>query len=93
IAVIFAQDIEIPQIYRLWDFIILEEDPYDFLNFLCVAVLRIKKSHFLKLDITGILQALKNLKKLDIDVLIKTAFEVKAEFKEKKLEKMFTMMK
>lgn len=92
IAVIFAQDIEIPQIYRLWDFIILEEDPYDFLNFVCVAVLSLKKRNFLKLDITGILQALKNLKKLDIDVLIKTAFEIKAEFKEKKLEKVFKIM-
>jgi len=93
IAVIFAQDIDIPHIYRLWDFIILENDPYDFLNFVCVSVLRLKKDKFLKQDITGILENLKNLKKLDVDLLIKSALQIKTEFKEKKLEKHFKMKK
>ena len=92
-AVIFAQDIESPDIFRLWDFLFIEEDIYDFLNFTCVAVLRIKKSEFIKLDMAGIMDNLKNLKKINIDILIKTAFEIKNEFRMKKIEKQFALMK
>ena len=41
----------------------------------------------------GIMDNLKNLKKINIDILIKTAFEIKNEFRMKKIEKQFALMK
>ena len=69
-----------PDILRLWDSLLSENDKFEFLNFLCLAILRIKRSEILVSDFSEMMLCLQNLEKIDVEKFIKTAVDLKIEF-------------
>jgi hypothetical protein len=72
-----TQEFEMPDILRLWDSILSEEDKFEFLNLLCLAIIKIKRPEIIKLDFSGIMLNLQNLDKLDVEKLIKIADNIR----------------
>jgi hypothetical protein len=68
-----TQEFEMPDILRLWDSILSFPDKFEFLNTVCLAIIKAKKSEILQSDFAGIMLALQSLDKLDIEKIIKIA--------------------
>lgn len=79
-ALFLTQEFELPDVLRLFDSILSEESYFDFLNCLCIAVLRIRKPEIIKLKFCDIILNLKKLDGIDIETLIKVAGDLKKKY-------------
>lgn len=90
-ALLFTQEYEMPDVLRLWDSILsfvktdhlLMTDKFMFLNFLCLAVIIIKKKEVLSMDFAGTMLAYNNLDNLEVSNHIKLADQVMCYYREK----------
>ncbi len=78
-SLFLTQEFEMPDILRLWDSILSEDDKFEFLNMLCLAIIKNKRSEIIESDFSGIMMALQNLDKIDVENLIKTAESIREE--------------
>lgn len=74
-----TQEFEMPDILRLWDSILSEENKFEFLNMVCVAIIKMKRNEILQSDFAGIMLSLQNLEKLDIEKVIFTAENIRID--------------
>ena len=79
-ALFLAQEFEIPDVLRLWDTLLSEEDYFDYINCLCIALLKIKKETIIKLRFCDILMSLKKLDSIDIEFLLEVTADVKKKY-------------
>jgi hypothetical protein len=79
-ALFLTQEFELPDVLRLWDSVLSEESYFDYMNCLCVALLKIKKGEIIKLKFCDIILNLKKLESIDIEYLIKVTCEVKKRY-------------
>jgi hypothetical protein len=78
-TVFLTQEFEMPDILRLWDSILSQKDKFEFLNLLCLSIMKLKRTELLQSDFAGIMMTLQNLDKLDVEKIIKTTDTVKAD--------------
>jgi TBC1 domain family member 13 len=74
-----TQEFEMPDILRLWDSILSEDDKFDFLNMVCLAIIKMKKIEILQSDFAGIMLSMQNLDKLDVEKVIKVAESIRLD--------------
>ena len=79
-----TQEFELPDVFRLWDSILSTEDVFDLMNFLCLAIIEIKREDIIKKDFSGMMLSLQNLEKISVDNLIDTAMEIRTAYYSKK---------
>ena len=79
-----TQEFELPDILRLWDSILSTEDLFEFMNFLCLAILKIKREDIITKDFSGMMLSLQNLEKICVEKLIDTAMEIRSSYYLKK---------
>jgi len=76
-----TQEFEMPDILRIWDSILADDDKFEFLNMICLAIIKIKRLELLQSDFSGIMLSLQNLEKLDVEKLLLTAEMIRNELK------------
>lgn len=74
-----TQEFEMPDILRLWDSILSEDDKFDFLNMVCLAIIKIKKIEIIQSDFAGIMLSMQNLDKMDVEKVIKVAESIRMD--------------
>ena len=75
-----TQELEIPDVLRLWDTVFSEDNYFDYMNCLCIAILKIKKNEIMNLKFCDIILNLKKLDIVDIEILLKVTAEVKKKY-------------
>lgn len=74
-----TQEFEMPDILRLWDSILAEDEKFEFLNVLCIAIVKMKRHEIMQSDFAGIMMTLQTLDKIDVEKLIKVADVIRNE--------------
>ena len=77
LTLFFTQDFEIPDVLRLWDSILSEDDVFDFMNMIMLALLRNKTDSILNNEFAGIMSVLQNFDNINVDTLIRDAVNVR----------------
>ena len=77
LTLFFTQDFEIPDVLRLWDSILCEDDAFDFMNMIMLALLRKKTEGILNNEFAGIMSVLQNFDNINVDRLIRDAVIVR----------------
>ena len=77
LTLFFTQDFEIPDVLRLWDSILSEDDAFDFMNMIMLALLRNKTDGILNNEFAGIMSVLQNFDNINVDALIRDAVNVR----------------
>jgi len=74
-----TQEFEMPDILRIWDSILSHDDKFEFLNMVCLSIIKIKRNELLQSDFSGIMLTLQNLDKLDVEKLLQNADVIRNE--------------
>jgi hypothetical protein len=74
-----TQEFEMPDILRIWDSILADDNKFEFLNMICLAIIKIKRNELLQSDFSGIMLTMQNLEKLDVEKLLQTAEAIRNE--------------
>lgn len=76
----FTQEFNMPDTLRLWDSLIIQNDKFDFVSYLCLAMIIINRNVIINKDFSNIMYTLQNLPLLDINIenFIKKAIEIKS---------------
>jgi hypothetical protein len=80
ITLFFTQEFEMPDLLRLWDSILSESDRFEFLNFLSLGIIKMKRQEILSSDFAEMMLTLQNLEKVDVERLIQNAVDIKYDF-------------
>jgi len=75
----FTQEFEMPDVLRLWDSLLSEEEKFDFINMICLAIIKFKKQDILKNDFAGIMMNIQNFEKIEVENIIKYGLNLRAE--------------
>jgi len=73
-TLLFSQEFELPDVLRLWDSILSIEDIFEFLNYLCLAIIRIKRNDIIEKDFSSMMLDLQNLEKISVENVIEIGF-------------------
>jgi hypothetical protein len=81
-TLLFTQEFNMPDIIRIWDSIIIYNDKFEFLAYLCLAIVIMNRDRLINKDFSNIMYVLQNLDLLDIDIekLITNASESHVNF-------------
>jgi len=75
-----TQELELPDVLRLWDTILSEENLYDFMTFLCLAIIKLKRAELIAKDFSGIMLTLQHLEKINVENIIQYAKEIRENY-------------
>jgi hypothetical protein len=67
-TLLFTQEFNMPDILRIWDSIIIYDNKFQFLAFLCLSIIVMNRDRLINKDFSNIMFVLQNLELLDIDV-------------------------
>lgn len=75
----FTQEFTMPDILRLWDSIIIQKDKFEFMSYLCLAIITNNRTLLLKKDFSNIMLVMQKLDLLEINIeeLIRSAIIIK----------------
>jgi hypothetical protein len=81
-TLLFTQEFNMPDIMRIWDSIIIYNDKFEFLAYLCVSVIVMNRDRLINKDFSNIMYVLQNLELLDIEIerLIVNAADTQRNF-------------
>ena len=79
-----TQEFELPDVLRLWDTLLSIDELFDFMNFLCLAIIKIKRSDIIIKDFSGMMLSLQNLDKIIVENVIEIAVEIRTDYYSKK---------
>lgn len=74
-----TQEFEMPDILRLWDSVLAEDDKFEFLNMMCLSIIKSKKTEIMQSDFSQIMICMQTMEKLEMEKLIKTANSIRLE--------------
>lgn len=84
--VLFAQEFKIDIAVNFWDRMLTQKNKMKFICFISVAILKINKENLLGKELEDIIEWSKemgnNINKIDMNEIIKIAFEIKEKYKE-----------
>jgi hypothetical protein len=80
LTLFFTQEFNMADILRIWDCILTYTDKFEYVSFLCVAVIVMNKDKLMNKDFSNIMFVMQNLNVLEIDIekLLITAEKVRA---------------
>ena len=74
VLLLFSQEFSIPDVFRLWDSLLSDEDRFTFLNFICVAMIETEREVLLDGDFTDSMHAIQHCyKNLEVGHFITNA--------------------
>jgi hypothetical protein len=78
-TLLFTQEFNMPETIRIWDSILTQNDKFEFVSYLCLAIVVINRQVLLNKDFSNIMFVMQKLDLLDISIekLISTAVELK----------------
>ena len=79
----FTQDFEMPDILRLWDSLLSEDDIFDFMNMIILAILRMKRVDILESEFSGVMMQLQDLEGVEVEKLIRGGVKVREDLNKK----------
>lgn len=79
----FTQDFEMPDIMRLWDSLLSEDDIFDFMNMIILAILRMKRVDIIESEFSGVMMQLQDLEGVEVEKLIRGGVKVREELNKK----------
>lgn len=77
LTLFFTQDFEMPEVLRLWDVILSEEDLFEFVYMASISILNMNKEAILDGDFATIMKIINNYEQLDVELLINEAFKIR----------------
>lgn len=75
----FTQEFEMPDILRLWDSLLSEDEKFDFINMICIAIIKMKRQEILQNDFAGIMLTIQNFETIEVENIIKYGLELRKE--------------
>lgn len=75
----FSQDFSIKGTMRIWDYLLVQKDLFNFLNILCICVLKVKRKIIMNRDYSEIMDTLQCLNEEDISPIISKYKEIETE--------------
>ena len=79
-TLLLTQEFEMPEILRLWDSILSDRKLLNFMIYICLAIIRIKRNEIIEKDFATIMLSMQNLEKIEIEKLIYTAVDILTEY-------------
>ncbi len=79
-TLLLTQEFEIPEVLRLWDSILSDGNILNFMIYICLGIIRIKRNEILEKDFAQIMLSMQNLEKIDVEKLINTAVDILTEY-------------
>ena len=79
----FTQDFEMPDILRLWDSLLSEDDIFDFMNMIILAILRMKRVDILESEFSGVMMQLQDLEGIEVEQLIRGGVKMRDDLNKK----------
>lgn len=73
ITLLFTQDLEMPEILNVWDYLLCEEDILEFINLAILGILDSKSKEILETDFSGIMMILQSKEIFNAKTIIKNA--------------------
>lgn len=86
VVLLFTQDFLMPDILRIWDAILSEEDKFYMVYLICLSILILKRKEILKGDFSVCIAKLQKINNIDCELLLLTANDLKKKY-DKKLKK------
>lgn len=76
----FTQEFNMPEILRIWDSILTFTDKFEFVSYLCIAVIQLNRDMLINKDFSNIMYVMQNLNVLEIDIekLLNKADKIKS---------------
>jgi len=75
----FTQEFEMPDVLRLWDSLLAEDEKFDFINMICIAIIKFKRQEILQNDFAGIMLNIQDFEKIEVENIIKYGLDLRAE--------------
>lgn len=72
----FTQEYEMISLLHLWDFFIAQEDKFEYLNMLSLAIILIKKNELIKDDYSAVMTSLQSIDSIKVDDLVYNAGQI-----------------
>ena len=79
VMLLFTQNFELPEVLRLWDSLLADENRFTFFYYICIAVIVLNQEEILQGDFGEALSALQHPKNMDVEVLLEVAAKLRAE--------------
>lgn len=79
----FTQDFMMPDILRLWDAILSDNDKFYMVYLICLAILNIRRKELLKCDFVGCLANLQKINDLDVENILNIVSILKSKYSKK----------
>jgi len=79
-TLLLTQEFEMPEILRLWDSILSDGNLLNFMIYICLGIIRIKRNEIIDKDFATIMLSMQNLEKIEIEKLINTAVDILTEY-------------
>lgn len=77
LTLFFTQDFEMPEVLRLWDVLLSEEDLFEFVYMISIGIINIQKEEILNGDFVSIMEIINNFEQLNAEILINEAFKIR----------------
>jgi len=79
-TLLLTQEFEMPEILRLWDSILSDKRVLNFMTYICLGIIRIKRNEIIDKDFATIMLSMQNLEKIEVEKLIYTAVDILTEY-------------
>lgn len=79
VMLLFTQDFELPDIMRLWDSFLADEERFQFFYYACIAMVELNKDEVLKGDFGEVLNILQHPVNFDVTQLLECAVRLKEQ--------------
>jgi hypothetical protein len=76
ITLLLSQEFPLPDVLRIWDTLFSDESRFDFLIYVCCAMIVILRNHLLNGDFPSNLKLLQNFPPMDVQVILSKAVEL-----------------
>jgi hypothetical protein len=75
-----TQEFELPDILRFWDSLLTVEDIFEFIGFVCISIIKLKRTDIISKDFSGIMLTLQNLENLNLEKIIQYAIDLRESY-------------
>ncbi|KAL1501348.1 hypothetical protein ABEB36_006683 [Hypothenemus hampei] len=76
ITLLLSQEFPLPDVLRIWDSLFSDEHRFDFLSYVCCAMIVILKNHLLDGDFSSNIKLLQNFPPMDVQIILSKAVEL-----------------
>lgn len=76
VMLLFTQDFELPEILRLWDSLLADEQRFTFFYYVCIAIITVNQEEIMQGDFGETLSTLQHPQHMDVETLLEVAVQL-----------------